>query len=357
MTRAVSAALATHIGGISTTLATCVKVKRKDGTKLGFTDAVADLNFDLGDGDGALTYKAATAYARSDIENAAGLNVDNLELDWILDSTAITAADLRAGRYDFAAITMFLVNRADLTQGSIRLRTGWLGEVSLRDNDFRAELRGMAQALAQGIIEVYTPDCLADLGDTRCKVRVKPPAWAATTAYTKREAADANTGSVVKPTTQNGRHYKCTTAGTSGASEPTWNTTVGGTTADSTVTWTTIQALSQTGTVATVTDKRQFTATGVSLGADHLLGGLVEWLTGANAGLKAEIKSDSGAGALTLYLPMPFAIAVSDTFTAVAGCRKRLSADCVTKFDNAENFRGFPFVPGTDVALDYPDAR
>lgn len=56
-------------------------------------------------------------------------------------------------------------------------------------------------------------------------------AWSASTAYV--------VGDLVKPTSHNGYYYECTTAGTSGASEPTWDTTVGGTTSDNTVTWTT----------------------------------------------------------------------------------------------------------------------
>jgi len=55
-------------------------------------------------------------------------------------------------------------------------------------------------------------------------------AWQATTAYV--------VGDYVEPTTPDGNVYKCTVAGTSGASEPTWNTTEGATTSDATVTWT-----------------------------------------------------------------------------------------------------------------------
>jgi len=56
-------------------------------------------------------------------------------------------------------------------------------------------------------------------------------AWAATTAYV--------VGDYVEPTTPDGNVYKCTVAGTSGATEPSpWNTTEGATTTDGTVTWT-----------------------------------------------------------------------------------------------------------------------
>ena len=54
-------------------------------------------------------------------------------------------------------------------------------------------------------------------------------AWAASTAYA--------VGDYVQPTTPNSHYYRCTVAGTSGATEPgTWPTT-GGTVADGTITW------------------------------------------------------------------------------------------------------------------------
>ena len=56
-------------------------------------------------------------------------------------------------------------------------------------------------------------------------------AWEASTAYIL--------GDSVLPTTPNGYRYVCTTAGTSGGSEPTWPTTpIGQTVADGTAVWT-----------------------------------------------------------------------------------------------------------------------
>ncbi len=45
-------------------------------------------------------------------------------------------------------------------------------------------------------------------------------------------------GQFAWPTTPNGRLYKCTTAGTTGAGEPAWPTTSGGTVTDGGVVWT-----------------------------------------------------------------------------------------------------------------------
>ncbi len=45
-------------------------------------------------------------------------------------------------------------------------------------------------------------------------------------------------GQYTVPATLNGRLYKCTTAGTTGAGEPTWPVTAGGTVTDGTAVWT-----------------------------------------------------------------------------------------------------------------------
>jgi lambda family phage minor tail protein L len=61
--------------------------------------------------------------------------------------------------------------------------------------------------------------------------------WAATTSYA--------VGAIVRATTVQdfGLVFKCTTAGTSGASAPAWPTLIDGTTVDGTVTWTGISAV------------------------------------------------------------------------------------------------------------------
>lgn len=57
-----------------------------------------------------------------------------------------------------------------------------------------------------------------------------PAVWQASNAYSLGDAA--------RPVTRNGFAYEVTSAGTSGASEPTWPTTPGNTVVDNGVTWT-----------------------------------------------------------------------------------------------------------------------
>ncbi len=158
--------LAAHLAGETTTLATCWKVTRRDGEVFGFTDHDNDLSVD------GQMYEARTGYTRSAVHAIADLSVDNLDIESALDSETLNAADLRAGVWDGAEVEIFLVNWAALAQGKIILKRGTIGQVDLKDTVFKAELRGLTQALSQQIVELYTPDCRADLGDSRCKVEI-----------------------------------------------------------------------------------------------------------------------------------------------------------------------------------------
>ena len=51
---------------------------------------------------------------------------------------------------------------------------------------------------------------------------------------------------------------------------------------------------------------------------------------------------------------MPYVVTAGDTFVVYAGCTKRYTEDCLTKFNNGLNFRGFPFLPGDDLLLKGP---
>lgn len=139
-----------------------------------------------------------------------------------------------------------------VTKGALVLRAGNLGNVTVERNSFKAELRGMTQKYSRTVGELTQPGCRAQLGDSRCKVPLTAPTWQATTTYKAVVPGDAPVGSIVKPSVYNARFFLCTTAGTSGGSEPSWNTTVGATTNDGGVVWTTINARTVIGTITGV---------------------------------------------------------------------------------------------------------
>jgi len=162
--KTISSPLAGHLAGEVTTLATCWKLTRRDSTILGFTDHDRDISYD------SILYTAATGFTPSAIANSANLQVDNLDVEGMLSTESITEADILAGIYDFAEIEIFQINYNDTTQGIIKMRRGWLGEVSLTRQHFVAEVRGLTQLLSQDIGEYFSPSCRATLGDARCKI-------------------------------------------------------------------------------------------------------------------------------------------------------------------------------------------
>lgn len=355
MVKAASAGMITHLASSSRTLADCIQIIQKNGTIRTFTTLDIDLGVDIGDGNGTLTYKAGTGLTRSNVSESSGYSVDNLSLEGFVKTGTIEAADIRAGDYDFAEVRAFQVNFKNLSDGILRGVRGHLGEISIEDIRISLEVRSLKDLLNQNIVNLTSPDCRDDLGGLRCRVRLNPPAWAATTAYTVRVVNDANTGSVVKPDTFNDRHFKCTTAGTSAGSEPAWNLTIGGTTNDGSVVWTTIQALKIEGSVDVVTDNGEFTITASIDSPDALLTfGVLEWLTGNNAGRAKEVDSWVLSNkTVVLFLPMPEAVVNGDTFTIQAGCDK-FGSTCTNIFDNKLNFIGEEFLPGNKVFIPLP---
>lgn len=84
--------------------------------------------------------------------------------------------------------------------------------------------------------------------------------------------------------------------------------------------------------------------------------GLVTWTTGANTGLKSEIKNFLAAnGRVKFTLRTPFDIQVGDTFTIRKGCAKTLAA--CKAYGNVVNHRGFPTIPGERTLFRTPASK
>ena len=180
----------------------------------------------------------------------------------------------------------------DWSDVSLRVLTarGRLGEIRREGTAFTAELRGLADLLSQESGRLYTAKCGADLGDARCRVAIGHP------------------------------------------------------------------TLRGSGTVAVVLGTSMFAAEGLGAYADGLFSaGRLTWTGGGNAGLAVEVKQHTVDGEVTLSLwqAMPEPVAAGDPFTVSAGCDKRF-ATCRDRFGNADNFRGFPHIPGNDFVMSYP---
>lgn len=153
----------------NTKLATFWRVTRQDGLTQGFTNYDQSITID------GILYKAATGFNATAFSQDIGLAVRNLDIESVLSSDGITEADLAGGKYDYARVDVFLC-RWDIPPSSLSLNPpehilmvrGIIGEVSMSDRRYKAEVRSFAQLLQQKISTVTTKECRAVFGDSKC---------------------------------------------------------------------------------------------------------------------------------------------------------------------------------------------
>jgi uncharacterized phage protein (TIGR02218 family) len=82
--------------------------------------------------------------------------------------------------------------------------------------------------------------------------------------------------------------------------------------------------------------------------ADYYALGTIRFSDGPNAGQSRSVKSSSATQIVVNY-PFEFVPEVGNAFVAYPGCDKTMGT-CETKFNNLDNYIGFPFVPVPETA-------
>ena len=112
----------------------------------------------------------------------------------------------------------------------------------------------------------------------------------------------------------------------------------------------------ETGTITSVTSKQVFTDSSRTEADDYFGEGILTWTAGLNTGLSQKVKTYA-SDTFTLSLPMIFDVQIGDTYSVIAGCRKRLEEDCAAKFSNELNFQGEPHRPTVDELTSSPEVN
>lgn len=182
--------MATILESDLTTLAFCWRLARRDGLCLGFTTHDRDILIE------DLVYRAAPGLVPSAVSQGDGFEAERLDVSGALTSDAVTEADLTAGRWDGAAVSLFMVDWREPATPSVALATGELGDVGVKGHGFEAELKGLTALLDKAVVEQTSPECRAQLGDKRCRVdlagRVRVTRVTAVPAEDRIELADLN---------------------------------------------------------------------------------------------------------------------------------------------------------------------
>ena len=276
--------LRVHLDSGATTVARAWRVRRRDGRTLGFTDHDRGLRFEGEDfaADAGLTARA--------FEQATGLSVDNTEAVGILSAEAITEADITAGRYDGAEVTVWLVNWTDTAQRRVLFR-GHIGEVTRTGAAFTAELRGLAEALNREQGRIYHPRCSAVLGDGQCRADLARPGMCAEAMVSEVEGA-----------------------------------------------------------VIQIADLGGFEHGWFAGGRLEVIDGAA---AGLAVMIRSDTRLASGSHRVDLWQSAPLALAPATRVKLIPGC-DRAAETCRLKFANFLNFRGFPHIPGEDWLMAAP---
>ncbi|MGE4323817.1 MAG: DUF2163 domain-containing protein [Sphingobium sp.] len=259
------------------TLAFCWRLERRDGVAIGLTSHDRDLTV------AQMRYRAAPGMKPSAIRSGIAIEGGDVDIEGALVADAISAADLMAGRWDGAALELWLTEWAAPGALWMLMARGEIGAVTRRGDAFAAELTGATAVLRASVAPSSSPDCRAALGDRWCRVDMA------------------------------GRRKAVTVTGSDGAV-----VTVGG------------------------------------LASGAYAFGSLRWMTGANCGTVQAV-IDNGEDRLTLADPPPFLAEPGARVLLTQGCDRQL-ATCATRFGNAINFRGEPYLPGTDLLTRYPGA-
>ena len=173
---------------------------RKDNARFAFTSS--DIPFTY-NGD---VYSPTNGFNPSAVVSKSNFSVDNLECQ-VLENSAITDSDLRSGLWDLAQVNIFWICRYHPEWGVVPLRSGWLGEIVIKEGEWTTQLRSLFEQLQQPFGYFYSLQCMAQLGDARCKVKLSVPTWQPNTSYRNGLLTDAAVGDIVQPTHPNGFWY------------------------------------------------------------------------------------------------------------------------------------------------------
>lgn len=298
--KTIPATLLAHKAQAATTLCDLLKIgPLPDDSYIGFTSLDQDVTYD--DGTGELLYRAHTGFSGSAQVASADLSVDNAEASSLSVPfggvvPGISQEAIDRGYFDKADFISYRVNYQDLTMGHEILAAGTIGEQRMKVGGMAVfELRSISQQFKQSVVELDSLTCRAKFGS---------------------QVGD--------------ERFPC---GFDLAAE-----------------WV-------NGTVTDVGDEatRQFTASALGQATDYFAPGVVEWLTGDNAGREEEVEAFTSGGAVDLQFTMPDPIAVGDTFRIRRDCTKAWTGhnSCATFWasQKALHFRGEPHIPVGDSGI------
>lgn len=172
--RVVSPGLLAKLGAETQRLAGFLWLRRPDGFTVTLSSCDIDVSFEpgviSGGQDVSGLYLCNPGIGLTNIVWTSGLNVDNLEIQFLEDDTYINKTDVLSKKWSKTEFRLFRADPLDPGAGIDTLMVGHMGDVQVYENRMQAELRSVVQLLQQTVGEVTTKTCKTFLFSPKCTV-------------------------------------------------------------------------------------------------------------------------------------------------------------------------------------------
>lgn len=302
MSKVIPIALQAEFDKPATTRCRLLKIVTTGGDTYAFTTTNRPVDYD--DGDGSLTYQVMSGFDHSAVVSTGDTSVDNAEARiLLLPGTPFSEAQVLAGELDGASYSVYEIDYSNPSLGHRVVSHGYLGKPKIGKGglSISVELRSLVDLLRQTPWEKW---------QIRCRVK--------------------RFGSQVGE-----ERFPCKY--------------------DLSGEWVNGVSVTSVG----VESDRTFTASGLMQAADYFAPGMIEWVTGDNAGLSFEVEAFASGGTITTAFGMPYPVQTGDTFNIRRDCTRNWSGhnSCET-FNNRPNYRGEPHIkPADALAAQTPGAQ
>ena len=252
--------------------------------------------------DGEL-YEAQSGIDTTAYRAEGGLRDHQLEAFGFISSDRITYADLDAGTYNNAKVTMSLVDWRYPWLAPVHKQVFFLRRIRFDGEMWRAEAEGLSSVLKKITGRVYSPLCPYKLGSPNPDGAGRAGCGVDVNLYTEFSVEVASVSDTR-------RVFQAQPSGANG---------LNGAFADG-----------------------------------YFKQGVVTWTSGANINRSSDVVAyTQSTREITLAIELPYEIQVGDRFNIVHGDDHTIDT-CHTRFANAANFGGDPYIPGAQKAFQTP---
>jgi uncharacterized phage protein (TIGR02218 family) len=230
---------------------------------------------------GGQVYAALHGWEETGLSATASMSPPALDFSGVLHAAGVTRDMLLSGVLDAARAYVFETDWRSPVEDDFPLIAALNGKLTLNDDAFTIEFMGLTDALGQALANPISPSCTLEFG---------------------------------------GQEF-------------------GGCHVD-------LGPMTVTGTLTSVIDSYTVRDSARGEAADWFGAGTLEITSGDNAGLRPlDIVAYAADGTITVQDSPYYPLVGGESYTMIAGCRKRPAEDCRDKFANKDRFRGFEDVP------------